>query len=80
MPVNIRPVTGHRDCWRQSIGEPNWFGRPGDLRRCEHGRLQVRTQVSEHARIQGPGTDWWRDLHPVWTPILWRRAQKAMKR
>jgi hypothetical protein len=75
---NIHPVTGHSDCWRLPAG-PGWWGRPGDLRRCEHGRLQIRTEVGPGSRSMGPGTDWWRDLSPIWTPILYRRAMKALK-
>jgi hypothetical protein len=76
LPPTIRPIDDHRDCWRLAHG-PSWWGRPGDLRKCPHGRLQVRTEVSGRSRSMGPGTDWWRDLSPIWTPILYRRALRA---
>lgn len=75
---NIRPAKRpHSECWRQ---ERHRFGKvfPGDVRYCEHGKPQVLTEVSPHARIQGPGTDWWRTLSPVWDPITYRRAKKAL--
>ena len=53
--------------------------RPGDVRRCAHGKIQILTQVPITAHIQGPGTDYWRTLHPIWDPIKYRRARKALQ-
>jgi hypothetical protein len=76
--------TTHADCARlevTSTGEWNdrgWWGRPGDVRRCTHGKVQIRTETSIRSRMQGPGTDWWRTLSPVWNPLEYRRARKAL--
>lgn len=79
---NITRAT-HADCTRLEIGTDGrwtdkWWGRPGDVRRCVHGKVQVRTETSIHSRVKGPGTDWWRTLSPVWDPFLYRRAVKAL--
>lgn len=58
--------------WREQCG------RPGDVRRCRHGRIQLLTPVPEHHPVQGPGTHWWRDLSKFWDPILYRRAAAAL--
>lgn len=76
--------TSHADCARLEFtssgrwDDMGWHGSAGDVRRCVHGKIQLRTQVSIRARMQGPGTDWWRTLSPVFDPILYRRAQKAL--
>lgn len=74
MNINIRPDHG-LDCWR--LGHLNWHGLPGDVRRCPHGRVQIRTETPS-ARVAGPGTDWWRDLSPVWNFFTYRRAVAAL--
>ena len=74
---NIRSKTpSHTECWRQEWHSP--MGRLGDVRRCVHGRVQVLTRISENARVQGPGTHWWRTLSPFWNPITYQRARKAL--
>lgn len=75
--------TTHEDCARIQMGADGnwtdgWWGRAGDVRRCVHGHLQVRTETHPDSRMQGPGTDWWRTLSPVFTPVLYRRAKKAL--
>jgi hypothetical protein len=75
--------TDHGDCARLEMGTDgrwtdNWHGRPGDVRRCVHGYLQLRTETPIHSRMQGPGTDWWRTLSAIFTPVLYRRAKKAL--
>jgi hypothetical protein len=76
--------TTHADCWQLEFSsngnwdDLGWYGRPGDVRRCTHGKIQLRTQTSIHSRAQGPGTDWWRTLSPIFDPILYRRARKAL--
>lgn len=75
---NIRPkVQPHRPaCQQQEWGK---FGIPGDVRRCPHGKVQVLTQVPDNARVQGPGTHWWRDLHSFWDRRTHRRAVAALE-
>lgn len=50
-----------------------WKSRTGDVRRCEHGRLQMAYDVL------GLAAPHWRDLSPVFTPILWWRARRAWR-
>ena len=71
--------TTHADCARLSFTPgATWFGLPGDVKRCPHGKLMVRTQTGPNSRMMGPGTDWWRTLSPVWNPIEYRRAKAAL--
>lgn len=44
----------------------------GDVRRCIHGRLQLAYR--RYVNVSGCH---WRDLHPLWTPVLYRRAARA---
>lgn len=76
---NIRPaVSPHADCARIRYNEV-FASEVGDVRRCIHGRVQVRTQTSPYSRTQGPGTDWWRTLSPVWDFRAYRRAVAALQ-
>lgn len=78
MNPNIRPmVKPHSECAQIHYTETfsSW---PGDVRRCTHGQVQVRTQVGPNSRVAGPGTDWWRTLSPFWDWRLYRRAAAAL--
>jgi hypothetical protein len=71
--------TSHADCQRlDRSGTMTWWGVPGDVKRCPHGKLMVRRQVGPNAPVAGPGTDWWQTLSPVFNPIDYRRARKAL--
>lgn len=75
---NIRPtVQPHSECY--GLEYPAWQGRAGDVRRCAHGKVQVRTEVGPNARCAGPGTDWWRTLNPVWDFFEYRAAVRALE-
>lgn len=76
---NITPHTHASDCWRltTSTNQP-WWGQPGDVKRCPHGKLMIRMQVSIHSRVAGPGTDYWRTLSPIFDPIKYQLARKAL--
>lgn len=75
---NIRPKTQpHSECWRLDWKDP-LGSRVGDVRLCPHGRVQVRTETSPRSRLQGPGMDWWRTLSPIWNPLTYRRAVRAL--
>jgi hypothetical protein len=75
---NIRPKQQpHSECWRLDWKDPLGT-RVGDVRRCEHGHVQLRAQTSPRSRMQGPGMDYWRTLSPIWDPILYRRARRAL--
>lgn len=76
--------TTHADCQRLDMGADGrwddraWQGMAGDVRRCVHGKIQLRRQTSIRSRMQGPGTDWWQTLSPIFDPVLYRRARKAL--
>lgn len=73
---NIRPaVKPHSTCRRQ-----DWNDRPllGDVRRCHHGTVQVLTEIGVNSNMQGPGMNWWRDLHPFWNRREYRAAIAAL--
>ena len=72
---NIRPATPpHSECWRQDHNER---GRVGDVRRCRHGAVQVRSKTTSRT-MAGPGTDWWRDLRPFLDRKEYRAAVAAL--
>lgn len=74
---NINRVEPH--AWCQQLAHDETFSsRVGDVRVCKHGKVQVRTEVHPNSKMMGPGTDWWRDLHPLLTPLLYRRAKAAL--
>lgn len=75
----IRSIAMHTECWRLKEFEVfSWHGFPGDLKRCPHGKIMVRRQAGPYARIAGPGTDYWSTLSPIWHPLRYRRARKAL--
>lgn len=74
---NIRSIEPHSACWRLDWKDPLGT-RVGDVRRCHHGHIQLRTQTSPRSRLQGPGMDYWQTLSPIWNPVLYRRARKAL--
>lgn len=77
MTANIRKDT-HSDCWMlQRVPNGPWWGQVGDVMICKHGKIMVRTETSS-TRIAGPGTDWWRTLSPIFNPIEYRRAKRAL--
>lgn len=81
MTPNIRPaVRPHSECWEQDIDRGvSQRGQPGDVRRCVHGKVQLRTQMPHYAPVQGPGTDYWRTLSPWWDWKLYRLAVDALE-
>lgn len=77
MTPNIRPTNkSHAECWRLDFD--SWRGCVEDVRRCIHGKVQVRTEVAPNARVAGPGTDWWRDLSKFWNPRDYKKAVRAL--
>lgn len=69
----LTPAQEHaRYCGSPAHDVADW-GRPGDVRRCPmHGRAQVGYEVP------GVVPPYWRDLSPLWTPLAWRRARRAL--
>ena len=66
-----------RNTFRTSYGPdgslPGTFGKPGDVRRCDHGRVWTFTDESY-------GLDYWMRLSPVLSPIRYLRAIRALRR
>lgn len=76
---NIRPAGRHAECWRLDYsGNLTWWGQPGDVKICPHGRFMMRMQVPPNHRMQGPGTDYWQTLSPIFNPIKYQLARKAL--
>lgn len=46
---------------------------PGDVRKCEHGKLWYWDTADG-------GVDYWRPLSPIWTPIVYKRAIAAFNK
>ncbi|ALY10539.1 hypothetical protein FDH86_gp004 [Arthrobacter phage Tank] len=79
IPSTIRRPDSHADCWRlDHSGLMTWLGFPGDVKVCKHGKVMVRMEVGPNSRIAGPGTDFWQTLSPIFNPIQYRRARKAL--
>jgi len=64
----------HSNCFRRSRSES---GRLGDVRYCQHGKIQVLV-VPEYSGMRGPGTWVWSTLSPVWDYAKYRKARKAL--
>lgn len=75
---NIRNIDPHEACRRQAENPDDW-GRPGDVRRCPHGHVQVMEEPHVNSSLQGPGMRWWRTLHPFWDWRTYRRATEALQ-
>jgi hypothetical protein len=73
---DLRPRAHWEYCWGRACefdyGPPRPRLRLGDLRRCEHGRIQV--VEGGGGRIAGPGTWRWRDLPRLFN---WRQYNRA---
>ena len=79
MNPNIRHVLKtHDDCTQQEWNYGRRMNMLGDVRRCEHGKVQILTAVGPNARVAGPGTHWWRDLSPFWDRKLHKEAVSAL--
>lgn len=61
-----------RYCTQARFTSPHTWGRVGDVRRCEHGRIMMAYDVP------GVVPPYWRTLHPIWTPVLHWRARRAL--
>ncbi|MNW61186.1 hypothetical protein D3C74_392250 [compost metagenome] len=46
----------------------------GDVRECEHGKIQVVDQPVRHS----PGDLVWEDLHPLWNRKAYRLARQLL--
>lgn len=55
---------------------PGTQGEPGDVRRCEHGRVWAFDEP--RSRFEWPTFDLWESLGPLSTPIRYRRAVRSL--
>jgi len=49
---------------------------PSDVRRCAHHRIWICTGTVEVGFV---AVDAWQRLSPVWTPVRYRRAARALR-
>ncbi|MGQ3384473.1 hypothetical protein [Glutamicibacter sp. TV12E] len=64
------PRTHKKDCRHAEF----LVNRPGDVRECEHGKIQVVDQPAAHT----PGHLIWEDLHPFWNRGPYKLAKELM--
>lgn len=69
-------VKPHSDCGRRETYGGTYVGTLGDVRRCEHGKVQI--MVKPDRGMIGPGAWFWGTLHPVWDFGQYRKAVKAL--
>lgn len=71
---NIRNASDdhRRYCGYPTIGTDRDWGRPGDVLRCEHGHIMLGYEVP------GCTSAYWQTLSPVFNPIKYRRARRAL--
>jgi hypothetical protein len=55
-------------------------GQLGDVRRCDHNKVQILMKPERYARLglAGPATWFWYTLHPIWDFPTYYKAVKAM--
>lgn len=68
--------TPHSACSRRETFGGTYVGRIGDIRRCEHGKVQML--IEPERGMKGPGTWFWATLHPFWDFKLYRKVVKAL--
>lgn len=67
------PIQHHmRFCRGPRLNVEEW-GEPGDVRRCIHGRIMLAYEV------MGTIPPYWRTLSPIFNPIAYRRARRALR-
>ena len=70
--LDVAPRTHKKDCrWAKFLTD-----RPGDVRECEHGKIQVVDQPIAH----WPGDLYWEDLHPLWNRSAYKLAKELLTR
>lgn len=72
MPNIMTKRQEHHEYCHYPAHELNEWGRVGDVRRCEHGVIQIGYEV------RGTIPPYWRDLHWFWNPVRYRRAKRAL--
>lgn len=84
--ANVREGVCRHECSRTFHGEhggalpggpfPGTSGSPGDVRRCDHGRLWVYADSRENGFYCL--IDVWRPISRWWEPVLYRRARRLL--
>lgn len=75
--ANIRGRVHADICVRRETYGGTYVGTLGDVRRCEHGKVQMLVNP-ENRSMAGPGTWFWMTLHPFWDLVTFLRAVKAI--
>jgi hypothetical protein len=73
---NIMSASQEHDryCTQPNMGERfDLWGRPGDVKRCRHGKVMLGYEVPGLIPAK------WMTLSPIWTPIRYRRAVRALQ-
>lgn len=70
-----RKLTGGRD--QRDGPYPGTYGEPGDVRRCEHGRVWLWRGTTEGMFFQP--LDVWRRISRFGEPVRYRRAVRAIE-
>lgn len=70
----------HSDCARRDTFGGTYVGKLGDVRRCDHGKVQimVKPERGYGGGFVGPGSWFWATLHPVWDFRQYRKAVRAL--
>lgn len=68
----------HEDCSRRETFGGTYVGNLGDVRRCEHGKVQILRKPDSYSGWAGPGTWFWGTLNPLWDFGTYRKAVKAL--
>jgi hypothetical protein len=73
-------VKTHSDCVKRETLYGSYVGQLGDVRRCDHNKVQILMKPERYARLglAGPATWFWYTLHPIWDFPTYYKAVKAM--
>lgn len=60
----------------------DYSGKPGDVRRCKHGRIMYCYQSNGGvigSMGYGAMYSFWREMSPIFDPIRYRKAKRALQ-
>jgi hypothetical protein len=75
-PVYPNMGVPHSECSQRETWGGTYVGKLGDVRRCQHGKIQ--TLVKPVRDWYGPGTWYWVTLHPVFDYFKYQKAKKLL--
>jgi hypothetical protein len=67
----------HSECTRRETFGGTYVGQIGDVRRCQHGKVQML--VKPVRDWYGPGAWFWVTLHPFFDFFKYQKAVQAMQ-